>query len=618
MLTSEINQITDYLFNNDVVFQPGAENSLPPHIKDKLQTVYLSHQTDKPEHETPVSDRKVQLVDVLPYLAQTPSFFEKLNSHAEAFCRSIGCTHTTEIKNALMDVGSLKTLSDVGGFFESILNKCDGKRRITDSEKIVFKYLLTGMFRMDCNLDANNSSRILKTLTLYFHPDKSDCETELYKCVLNKGVHLAKVLKDLWDVQSATKHFCQSSKDFELPEDQLIESISNLLFYEGTKAYLAFKEIEKVIKTAKTLGQKDGFKEALLLTVIKCNQPGLLKALMGREDFDINELSINNETPLIYAIKNASQEIVQLLIEKQGPNTHGLEGKTPLQIAIDCYCIYPENEKVMASIESLLACHNLNVDDVDSDGMTALCHIAVLPKLDASCFQFIKTLIGRGANIDHPVQGHGTVRSLLEKKLNQEQFSDMEILADNLVDITNGVRFHGDEVVDLIERCKQFYESCRFGDYSEELRKVKEAIINAKTLRQKKGCKKTVLMAVIEFKVESLAKLLLRRRDFAFNQLTTKGENSLNYAVQMGSDDIVRLLINDAKVDINTPGLDNKTPLSRSIYCYNQFNDRVDFRPLVGVANHKNPYLPIIRFLLTCKGVQVSAQDSFKLDMLAI
>ena len=44
---------------------------------------------------------------------------------------------------------------------------------------------------------------------------------------------------------------------------------------------------------------------------------------------------------------------------------------------------------------------------------------------------YINELINLGANIDHPIPGSGTVRTLLKDKLNWDQFADIENLANN-------------------------------------------------------------------------------------------------------------------------------------------------------------------------------------------
>ena len=120
------NIITNYLFDNNVVFRAGSDNSLPPHIKDKIQAVYQQcPQTSTNPYPTPISHRNIALIDIIPILAKTHSFFEKIIKHAENFCQRINSHHSTIIEKTLEVKVPLKTLtfSDIGNFFGAILNK---------------------------------------------------------------------------------------------------------------------------------------------------------------------------------------------------------------------------------------------------------------------------------------------------------------------------------------------------------------------------------------------------------------------------------------------------------------------------------------------------------------
>ena len=627
MYTTPDNLITNYLFDNNVVFRAGPDNSLPPHIKDEIRAVYQQcpPQTATNPHTTPINHRNIELIDIIPILARTHSFFEKIIKHAEDFYPRIDSHHSTIIKKTLKVKYPLKTLtfSDIGNFFDAILDKHENKLPITDNEKKAFKYLLTGFLRMDHNLDAKNVSKIITTFTKFFHPDRTEHECDLYKCILSKGPNIYRAIEDLWNIQGTTKQPCPNNNTSDLHECQLIKKISQLNKLHYVDRYWARNEIKKDLRSLETLNQKDNYKKNLLLVTIRYDEPGILRTLINRGDFNINELKINNETPFIYAIQNKSLKVIKLLTEIQDINISGLEGKTPLQIAIACYYKYAEKHYFLCCrdnpyrpvIESLLACDSLNVDSMDSIGMTALCHIALLPQLDSSCLQFIEKLIYRGANIDQPVQGHETVRSLLGNKLKEDQFTNIEILADNLEDIRNDVEFHGDEIVELIDIYNKTHDNVQ---KSHTLEKVKETINTTKTLLQKKSCRKTVLMAAIESKDVDLIKQLLKRKDFTIDQLTTNGETPLNYAIQKGSHNIIKFLVDGEMVNINKPGIGNQTPLQRAIKCYNDNNDNYDPYSYHIIPNPKNPYLPIIKLLYACEGIQISESDTTKLKALKI
>ncbi|WP_257297293.1 ankyrin repeat domain-containing protein [Endozoicomonas sp. YOMI1] len=429
---TQSNNITNDLFgtNQNIVFQASTGNFLPPDLKHKLLEIHQQSSTHFSEnpHGSPVYLRNIELIRAAPILAQTDCFFEQLNSHAIEFCKNINRTHSIDIQMALWDAGPFTTLLDIGKFLEFILDKHNNKHHITYNEKIAFKFLLSGLLKMDHNLDADNSSQILETLSNYFPPDKIGKYCELYSCILSKGLSLAKVIKDVWSINSTAKFSIQKNDVFDMSVEQLITLITKLSENKNKIPNVAdryqFRQNIKVrLSTLNSINQK----ETLLMTLIKYNEQALLEVLMDREDFNINELTVIGETPLIYAIKQRSQWIIDFLINKQDINTLGLEGKTPLQIAIGCYSKYLDEDKLSDCcnpykpvIESLLNCHQLNVDGKDSVGMTALCHIAMLPKLDSTCFSFIEKLKSRGANVEQSVQGHGTVLGLLGKKLKPE------------------------------------------------------------------------------------------------------------------------------------------------------------------------------------------------------
>lgn len=344
VISSKSNLITNYLFGygNRVVFQVRNDKFLPADLKHELMTLYqLSFpHGSKHTHGTPINQRNIELIHILPALAQTDHFFEKLNSHAMEFFSSIDSTHSIDDKNskpthstdekniewthsidvqmALWDAGPFKTFSDIGKFLDSIMDKNNDNKPITYNEKIAFKYLLTSLLKMDHHLDADNSIQIINTLSKYFHPDKSSKNCDLYLCILSKAPRLAKVIKDIWNINNTTKPSIQTKDVLEMPAGQLISLIKKLNenkneFPKIFDRYQFRQNIKARLITLDSLDQK----ESLLMTLIKYNEQALLEALMGRKDFNIDELSIFGETPLVYAIKQRSQWVINLLIKKQ-------------------------------------------------------------------------------------------------------------------------------------------------------------------------------------------------------------------------------------------------------------------------------------------------------------
>lgn len=438
-----------HLFETDGirnVFQASIGKTLPEVVKGEVLEYYcLQSLPDSVHnrHNTPIDHRDIGIVHVFPTLAQDTEFLRRLDRHAESYCTTfIGREgHPSGIEAPLAELTPIKTILDAGNFFDSILSKCEGKQPITDNNKRVFKLLLTGILKMDRSLDAQNAARILKAFTKCFHPDITGHKSELYSCVLSRCRRIVRVINELWDVELIRK----SSVFYKIglcdfSDDQFIEYIANLGSIKGgMKEIVAHEKIENELRSRKILDQQDNFKEKLLKVVIESKKVDLLETLMNREDFDINQVKINGETPLIYAIQTArrcGEAIIKALIPTD-INTLGLEGKTPLQIAIDYYRKFPVQSRSSLSypyhraIDLFLLCPYLCVDCKDSAGLTALCYLALFPEIDSRSFNLIHELISLGANIDHPIPDHGTVRTLLRERLSWNQFADIKKLADN-------------------------------------------------------------------------------------------------------------------------------------------------------------------------------------------
>ena len=446
MTTGKINKITDYLFRANNVLQADTGSTLPCELKSEILEVYRQQPGSRSSGgscDTPIGRRNIEIIDVLPTLAQSSYFFDSLNRHAKNFCENLlGYVNSQDIHDALtVRKVPIKNMADIGIFFDSILKKHSNNQPISDPDKKVFKFLITGLFKMDHNLDATNSLKIVNTLLLHLHPDKSGGrESDLYKIIISKGKNLNKVIKNLWNIEKKESSD-SSSQDFS--DDYLIESISRLDRCDTTEYKLNLGKVIHGITTWKTLYKQNTYKEKLLKLIIEKCDPDLLEFLMiVRLDFDIKQLKPEGETPLIYALQlnttydhpwRYSGAIIKILMEND-INTLGLEGKNPLQIAVENFIKFPARWILSAHmniINLLLDCPKLCVDGKDSDDLTALCYIAKLDEIDERYLELIKKMINLGANIDHPISDHETVRTLFSKKLNSDKFAELETLADN-------------------------------------------------------------------------------------------------------------------------------------------------------------------------------------------
>lgn len=436
--------ITNHMFEtNDGrnVFRASVGKTLPATLKDEVLRGYLPCDNEG-SPMTPIGERDIEIIKVLPTLAQAPYFFKKLNEHTESFCENLmDNTFGTEIEKPLLEVGTLKTLEDAGEFFKSIINKYDNNQPITNNEKIVFKHLLTGLLKIDKNLDADNTVAILNVLTNSFDPDESGQENKLYSFVLKQEFGLEKVINELWDIKKPEKSSIHEGHRFESCNDKLIDSITRLKTLSDANRYWEFEKVKKHLLNLETLNPEKTYQKSLLELIIEDCHPVLLKILMKRKDFDIHQLKILDETPLIFAMKQKWSplwgQVIEILIEND-TNTLSRRGKTPLQLAIHFFERWSRfthgsvnSNPFYNIINLLLDSSKLNVDGKDSAGLTALAHMASLPNIDPPYLEFINKLIKRGADLDLPIPDHGTVRTLLQEKLQPEQFAEIEKLAEN-------------------------------------------------------------------------------------------------------------------------------------------------------------------------------------------
>ena len=216
MNTESLNLISRYMFNlnpcdKNKYLQAGTGKIMCPFLKEAVLDVYHLQNIQRGNKSSyDINQRDIQIIDVLPTLVQSPYFFERLNQHAQYFLKDLeyeidASKETRVALGNLKKVGSLKKLTDIGNFFELILDKNDNKKTITDDEKTVFRFLLTGLLKMDPIIDVSKSAGYLKLLLRYFHSDKSDKPGELYSCVLSKGFRLGRLINDLWGVKKTEK-----------------------------------------------------------------------------------------------------------------------------------------------------------------------------------------------------------------------------------------------------------------------------------------------------------------------------------------------------------------------------------------------------------------------------
>ncbi|WP_448217097.1 ankyrin repeat domain-containing protein [Endozoicomonas sp. 2B-B] len=587
----------------------GNGTSVGPDLKIKLMEVYNQQSlksSNKFPNDTPIDERTVEFIHILPTLAQTSDFFDRLNRHAENFCRTIesNIADSIEIQDALEELNkqhrskridlkeSLRELKGVGNFMETILNKVENGVTITDNEKTIFKFLLANILKIDQNTDISNLEHIIKTLIKYFHPDRcSGKNSDLYSCILSNGLRIIDHIKILWDVEKTVNSRSQKGISHESTIDSLIESIANLKKIDNCYRLKTFEKIRKEMLALKANDLKDNDKVRLLMSIIQVDSPSILKTMINH--LGINNLKVNNEKPLIYAIQNTAVEVIKILIEKEDINAPGLEGKTPLQIAIDCYKIKKDNfcpGNSARIVHSILDCHKVCVDAKDSEGKTALCHIAFQENVgsDSLSLEIIKKLINLGANIDQPIMHDLTVRSFLKRELTKKKFHDIETLADSLKDLRNA----GFPLISSIAKLNTLTDM----DRSKAYEKIRKEMLALKASDLNDNDKARLLKSVIQTDTSELMEIMINR--LSINNLKVNNETPLIYAIQNTAVKVVKLIIE--KEDVNAPGLEGKTPLQVAIDCYKKRKDK----------DTNGDLTEIIQSLLESHKLCVDAKDS--------
>ena len=144
------------------------------------------------------------------------------------------------------------------------------------------------------------------------------------------------------------------------------------------------------------------------------------KIIEEKEITDLNLLGNNGETPINYAVKYGTPEIVGYLIDKGICNINEVIGSepTPLMVA----CIVEETEMVNLLIEK-----GADLEIKDSDGDTALLLAALYKNAHIIC-----SLILAGANVDAKNNLGQNVYDILRTNLELNEF-DREIINDLLL-----------------------------------------------------------------------------------------------------------------------------------------------------------------------------------------
>ncbi|XP_070202976.1 uncharacterized protein [Littorina saxatilis] len=186
----------------------------------------------------------------------------------------------------------------------------------------------------------------------------------------------------------------------------------------------------------------------LLVSVCKadCNMVQALLERMSRENLQplINTQNNMRQTPLYLAVSSNAPEMVELLIRYNADVNvfaeHTMADGRTKEIKAALHCAASHGEEYLATLQALLAARELNIDQVNSDGHTAL-HCAILehgkPGSEGGVINnlpIIQALIKHGA--DPNAQGKKSGKTALMYALESRDIS----LIENIVALIDPAR----------------------------------------------------------------------------------------------------------------------------------------------------------------------------------
>ena len=264
----------------------------------------------------------------------------------------------------------------------------------------------------------------------------------------------------------------------------------------------------------------------------------LLLKLLKEEVVDIHEIDEYGRTPLLWAVAQRHEAIVNLLLANDhvDANSKDRDGQTPFWWALK------NGDEII--LKSLLDSTKVDVNLKDKDDQTPLFWASkngfsngVKLLLDNSRVDInSKEKDGQTALLCAAASGLGVIVKLFldSSRILADDYHNQRAL---LFAIANG----HEAVV------KMLLDSGKFD-------------VNAKDMNSD-----TALSLAIEEKHEGIVKLLLNSSKINVNLASRNGYTPLLHAVEKGDEAIVKLLLNSGKIDINLPDKNGYTPLFYAI-----------------------------------------------------
>jgi ankyrin repeat protein len=325
--------------------------------------------------------------------------------------------------------------------------------------------------------------------------------------------------------------------------------------------------------------------DGLDFLITRINKSMEINEILKEEEFDINGLNQDGETPLLVAILGNNVNAVKLLLERGAdPTIRDENGNTPFHVAAivdrDCHVL-----------NLLLESGKVDINETTTEyGLTAL-HIAI-GKSNVTAVRF---LLSKGANPNVACKNKGTPLHLavmfakdmdiVELLLNHKDtnVNCLDKLGINALDYAYkfNAQGHGERIANRlkekgavetqIKQLKIYIESMKkhMRDNSNRKPCEEENVISDDSIPIKdkiaKISKNYVVSAIEDSNVETLRLLLTNGADIS-SARGEDGENALHFAsLKAKTTDVIEFVLETGKFDINGVDNDGLTPLHWAI-----------------------------------------------------
>jgi len=268
----------------------------------------------------------------------------------------------------------------------------------------------------------------------------------------------------------------------------------------------------------------------LLFKSVQDENINIVKELIEEYDVDINEISDNGDTSLIYSVKNENMEMIEFLIENgANPNQEDDFGRTPISYAV---------EKENLLILKYLIDHGAEFDITSNK--------ILLFAIKLGNLEIMQYLIDAGVDINK-CSNHGTTPLIFTIEQGNDEL--VEFLIDNGAD-ANERDYYGHTPL---------IKSIVIGNVT----LVNYLLEHGANINEMDESNNLPLIIAIKNKNEEIVKILIEN-GVNINESDKYGITPLIYSIKDANIDILKLLINSG-IDVEKSDSSGETPLIHAI-----------------------------------------------------